>query len=151
MSAFSAQVAWTRGDAPFTDNRYSRAHVWSFDGGQVIPASSSPHVVPPPYSVVANVDPEEAFIAALSSCHMLFFLSLAAKAGLVVDSYVDEAKGAMTQVGGTTMVSTVDLAPQVTYVGQPPAPELVADLHHRAHAMCFLANSVKTAITIHPR
>lgn len=151
MSTFTAQVAWARGDAAFVDNRYSRAHLWSFDGGATVRASSSPHVVPLPYSVPENVDPEEAFVAAISSCHMLFFLSLAAKEGLTVDTYVDDAHGVMATVQDVTMVSSVVLAPRLTYQGRSPSPELAADLHHRAHAMCFLANSVRSDITIQPR
>lgn len=148
MSSFSAEVAWERGDARFTDNRYSRGHRWSFDGGQVIPASSSPHVVPLPYSVAENVDPEEAYVAALSSCHMLFFLSLAAKKGLVVDRYVDAAEGMMEQVDGKTQVTRITLNPRVTYAGEAPDRETEADLHHRSHELCFLANSVKTEIEV---
>ncbi|MCH8686128.1 OsmC family protein [Pedomonas mirosovicensis] len=148
MSSFSAEVAWERGDARFTDNRYSRAHRWSFDGGHVVPASSSPHVVPLPYSVAENVDPEEAFVAALSSCHMLFFLSLAAKKGLIVDSYTDKAEGVMETIGGKTQVTHVTLNPRVAYAGQAPNRDTEADLHHRSHELCFLANSVKTEIEV---
>lgn len=148
MSSFSAEVAWERGDARFTDNRYSRAHRWSFDGGHVVPASSSPHVVPLPYSVAENVDPEEAFVAALSSCHMLFFLSLAAKKGLIVDSYTDKAEGVMETIGGKTQVTRVTLNPRVAYAGQAPNRDTEADLHHRSHELCFLANSVKTEIEV---
>jgi organic hydroperoxide reductase OsmC/OhrA len=146
MSTFSAEVTWERGDAGFTDNRYSRGHRWTFDGGQVVPASSSPHIVPLPYSVAENVDPEEAYVAALSSCHMLFFLSLAAKKGLVVDRYADMAEGVMENVGGSKQVTRVILNPCVTYAGEDPDPATEAELHHRAHELCFLANSVKTVI-----
>lgn len=148
MSSFSAEVAWERGDARFTDNRYSRAHRWSFDGGHVVPASSSPHVVPLPYSVAENVDPEEAFVAALSSCHMLFFLSLAAKKGLIVDSYTDKAEGVMETVGGKTQVTRVTLNPRVAYSGPTPDRDTEADLHHRSHELCFLANSVKSQVEV---
>jgi organic hydroperoxide reductase OsmC/OhrA len=150
MSVFSAQVTWERGDARFIDNRYSRAHVWSFDGGASISASSSPHVVPLPYSVAEHVDPEEAFVAAISSCHMLFFLSLAAKAGFVVDRYADKAAGVMRAVDGVMQVSEVTLNPHVEYNGARPARDVESDLHHRAHALCFIANSVKTEISINP-
>lgn len=148
MSSFSAEVTWERGDARFTDNRYSRGHQWRFDGGQVVPASSSPHVVPLPYSVAESVDPEEAFVAALSSCHMLFFLALAAKKGLVVDSYTDKAEGVMEAVDGKTQVTRVTLNPRITYAGDAPDRETEADLHHRSHELCFLANSVKSEIEI---
>lgn len=146
---FGAEIAWKRGDEPFTDNRYSRGHLWRFDGGQEVPASSSPHVVPLPYSVEANVDPEEAYVAALSSCHMLFFLFLAAKKGIVVDSYTDEASGRMEKVEGKTLVSRVDLKPRVTYGGDAPSRAVEEDLHHQAHELCFIANSVKTVIEVH--
>jgi organic hydroperoxide reductase OsmC/OhrA len=148
MSIFSAQVTWTRGDARFIDNRYSRGHLWSFDGGATIAASSSPDVVPLPYSVPENVDPEEAFVAALASCHMLFFLSLAAKAGFVVDSYADRAEGLMSVEDGVTQVTAVSLNPRIGYSGPRPDRDAEIDLHHKAHALCFLANSVKSRITI---
>lgn len=146
MGAFTAEVTWERGDARFTDQRYSRGHRWRFDGGQVVPASASPHVVPLPYSVPENVDPEEAYVAALSSCHMLFFLSLAARAGIVVDRYRDRAEGVMEDTGGTTWVTRVVLHPEVSYAGAPPDRATEEDLHRRAHAMCFIANSVKTVV-----
>lgn len=148
MSVFSAEISWERGDARFLDNRYSRGHHWSFDGGATIPASSSPHVVPVPYSIAENIDPEEAFVAALSSCHMLFFLSLAAKAGFVVDRYSDKTEGVMEAVEGAMQITTVTLNPRVSYTGATPAEAVEAELHHHAHARCFIANSVKTKIVI---
>jgi len=151
MTAFTAQVIWQRGGALFIDNRYSRGHIWRFDGGQEVPASSSPHVVKLPFSIAENVDPEEAFVAALSSCHMLFFLSLAAEAGIVVDSYEDEASGKMTKVNGRTRVTAVTLAPRVGYAGEAPTHDSEDDLHHKAHEECFLANSVTAAIEVRPR
>ena len=151
MSSFGAEIVWTRSESEiFTDRRYSRGHVWRFDGGVEVPASSSPHIVPLPYSVEANVDPEEAFVAALSSCHMLFFLHFASDSGVVVDSYSDQAVGEMATINGKTMIPKVTLKPNVTYSGTAPDADLVADLHHRAHEACFLANSVKTEITIEP-
>ncbi len=86
MSRYTANIRWTRGDAKFTDNRYSRRHLWRFDGGIEVPASSSPHSVPLPYSSADAVDPEEAFVASIASCHMLWFLSIAAKRGHRVDN-----------------------------------------------------------------
>lgn len=148
MSVFSAEVTWERGSAGFLDKSYSRGHLWRFDGGATVPASSSPHVVPLPYSVAENVDPEEAFVAALSSCHMLFFLSLAAKARFVVDRYTDRAEGVMRTVDGAMQVAEVTLNPQVGYHGARPGRDVEADLHHRAHELCFIANSVKTRILI---
>ncbi len=147
MAKYTATVAWRRGvDEPFTDNRYSRGHQWSFDGGVTFRASSSPHVVPR-YSDPAGVDPEEAFIAALSSCHMLTFLHLAAKAGHVVDSYDDTADGVMAKDGTRVWVSTVTLRPHVVWSGTRDA-ELA--LHHAAHDECFIANSVKTDVRCEP-
>jgi organic hydroperoxide reductase OsmC/OhrA len=147
MAHYTATVAWRRGaDEPFTDNRYSRGHQWSFDGGVTFRASSSPHVVPR-YSDPAGVDPEEAFIASLSACHMLTFLHLAAKAGQVVDSYDDTAEGAMTKTDGRVWVSTVTLRPRVLWSGTR-AEELA--LHHAAHEECFIANSVKTDVRCEP-
>jgi organic hydroperoxide reductase OsmC/OhrA len=148
VSIFHSRVVWERGDDCFLDNRYSRGHRWTFDGGAIIAASSSPHVVPLPYSIEENVDPEEAFVAALSSCHMLFFLSLAAKAGFVVDRYTDEAEGVMKAVDGVMQISRVTLNPHVGYHGSRPARDIEIELHHRAHNLCFIANSVKTAIAI---
>ena len=139
----TVEVNWDREGAVFTDKRYSRAHTWRFDGGQIIPASASPHIVPLPYSVEANVDPEEAYIAAISSCHMLTFLSLAAPRGLVVDSYADKATGFMEKVNGKLIVNRVNLEPVIVYSGEQPTAELEAELHHRAHEECFIANSVK--------
>lgn len=144
----TAEIAWQRQGAVFTDKRYSRGHSWRFDGGAVVPASSSPHVVPLPYSMEANVDPEEAYIAALSSCHMLFFLSLAAAKGLVVESYTDKATGIMEKVDGRMIVSRVELNPLVVYAGEQPTAVTQTALHHAAHEQCFLANSVKTEVRV---
>ena len=142
------EVHWQRDGAVFTDKRYSRAHTWRFDGGAVVAASSSPHIVPLPFSVAANVDPEEAYIAAISSCHMLTFLSLAAPKQLVVESYTDHATGVMEKVDGKLVVSRVDLKPTIVYAGEPPSAALEAELHHQAHEQCFIANSVKTEIRV---
>lgn len=150
MGQFTATVAWQRKGAAFTDNRYSRGHDWHFDGGLTVPASSSPDVVPLPYSVAANVDPEEAFVAALSSCHMLFFLGYAAQKGFVVDSYHDEAVGILGKEDGRTLITHVELRPRVVYGETAPTPEEEAALHHRSHEHCFIANSVRTLVTIHP-
>ena len=152
MTEYQATVDWERNGAAFVDNRYSRGHNWEFDGGVRVPASASPHVVPLPYSVAAAVDPEEAFVAALSSCHMLWFLSLAAKQGYVVDQYRDTAVGTMGRdADGRLAMLDVRLRPSVTFSGpkQPTAAEL-ADLHLTAHAQCFIANSVKTRVHCEP-
>lgn len=150
MSRYLATVHWERGDAVFTDNAYSRGHVWQFDGGLSVAASSSPDVVPLPMSVAENVDPEEAFVASLSSCHMLFFLSLAQKRGIIVDQYVDRAVGRMTtDEKGRMAVTTVTLNPDCVYIGdKQPSLDALEKMHHRAHELCFIANSVKTDISI---
>ena len=153
MSSYTCEVQWIRGDAAFTDNRYSRAHVWRFDGGVEVPASSSPHVVPLPCSNAANVDPEEGFIAALSSCHMLTFLWLAAREGLRVDRYTDAPIGVMEEIRpGRPAVTRVTLRPDVTFSGDKRPTDIdVERLHHDAHDQCFLANSVKTEIGVQGR
>ncbi|MCC7272331.1 MAG: OsmC family protein [Alphaproteobacteria bacterium] len=149
MSSYEAEVLWRRGDARFTDGRYTRGHEWRFDGGAVVPASSSPHVVRAPWSVAENVDPEEAFVAALASCHMLFFLSFASRRGIVVDEYRDQALGYMEKnAEGRMAVTRVVLRPAVRYVGEPPSAETVAALHHESHEECFIANSVRTVVTV---
>jgi organic hydroperoxide reductase OsmC/OhrA len=153
MANYTAEIRWNRGEQKFTDNRYSRAHAWHFDGGTVVPASSSPSIVPLPLSDASAVDPEEAFVASLSSCHMLWFLSLAAKQGFCVDTYTDDASGEMTKnAGGKLAMTTVTLRPLVVFSGDtiPDRSALVA-LHHAAHDECFLARSVRTAIRIEPR
>ncbi|HEU4699387.1 MAG TPA: OsmC family protein [Gemmatimonadales bacterium] len=152
MATYGATVTWERQGAVFTDGRYGRGHRWAFDGGVEVPASASPHSVPLPYSVAEAVDPEEAFVAALASCHMLWFLSLAAKAGHVVERYEDAAVGRMgPDAAGRTMMLEVTLRPRVTFAGgrAPDAAALEA-LHHRAHEVCFIANSVKTAVRCEP-
>ena len=147
MSEHLATVSWRREGARFVDNRYSRAHRWEFDGGAVIPASASPHVVPVPLADPAGVDPEEAFVASIASCHMLFFLSFAAKRGLVVESYRDEAVGVMGQnAEGRLAITVVTLRPHVVFSGDVPAAEDVEAIHHAAHEACFIATSVKTEI-----
>ena len=149
MSEYYAKVFWARGDdEDYVDNRYSRAHQWSFDGGVTVQASSSPHVVPLPYSMEENVDPEEAFVASLSSCHMLFFLSIAAKSKFVVDEYVDNAVGVMEKDNdGKVSITKVTLRPRVTFSGEKqPTSEQLEKMHHQSHEQCFIANSVKTEV-----
>jgi organic hydroperoxide reductase OsmC/OhrA len=145
--AYRATVLWRRGEQSFADNRYSRGHVWRFDGDIEVPASSSPFVVPN-YSVARAVDPEEAFVASLSSCHMLFFLSFAARAGFIIDSYEDEARGEMAKnTAGKLFVSKVTLRPVIAFSGDKrPSEADIAALHHRSHEECFIANSVKTEV-----
>lgn len=150
MSEHRATIEWTT-DAladDFRRGRYARAHRWTFDGGATVAGSSSPHVVPLPYSDASAVDPEEAYVASIASCHMLTFLYLAAKAGFAISAYRDQAVGVMSTTK-PVWVEKVTLAPRITWRDdkQPSAEEL-AHLHHRAHEDCFIANSVKTAIVV---
>ncbi|MBO6755265.1 MAG: OsmC family protein [Roseibium sp.] len=149
---YKAEVAW-RCNGDFAENAYSRGHVWRFDGGIEVPASASPTVVPLPHSVEAAVDPEEAFVAAISSCHMLWFLDLARRKGWTVNAYDDAAEGVMERIAPRKMaVTRVVLRPQITLVGTvlPGADELDA-LHHEAHERCFIANSVTSEIIVEPQ
>ena len=150
MSTYTATICWSRkGAEGFAKGQYSRAHEWVFDGGVTVPASPSPHIVPQPWSDLNAVDPEEAFVASLSSCHMLFFVDLARRAGLVVDDYVDEAQGVLDKrADGKMWMSKVILRPRVTWGGDAPDEAAIADLHHQAHEACFIANSVTTEITV---
>jgi organic hydroperoxide reductase OsmC/OhrA len=151
MSHYSAQITWQRQGAVFTDNKYSRRHLWVFDGGIQVPASASPHVVPPPFSAAEAVDPEEAFVASLASCHMLWFLSIAAERGFVVDTYRDEAAGIMaTNAEGKLAMTEVSLRPRVTFSGKRPSAAEHDAMHHEAHQQCFIANSVKTEVCCGP-
>lgn len=153
MSNYTAQVHWRRqADEPFTDNRYSRRHALQFDGGARWAGSSSPHSVPLPFSDASAVDPEEMLVAALASCHMLWFLSLAASRGFAVDSYTDDAVGTMAKnADGHWAMTVVTLRPQVQCSGShlPTEVELM-HLHHQAHTACYIANSVKTDVCCEP-
>lgn len=149
MSEHAAVVEW-KGDGNFASGKYSRAHSWSFDGGVTVPASPSPQVVRPPLSDPAGVDPEEAFVAAIASCHLLTFLYVAQKRGLVVTRYRDHAIGRMTKnERRVPWVSRVELRPAIEFE-VPPDERLLAELHDLAHAQCFIANSVKTEIVVLP-
>src|SRR4051794_33681646 len=147
---YTANVVWRRDGEIFSDGRYSRGHIWRFDGGIEVPASSSPSVVPLPLSREDAVDPEEAFVAAVSSCHMLTFLSLAAKKRFVVDRYQDRAVGVMTKnEAGRLFISKVTLDPVIEFSGgRLPTPEQIAELHSLSHQECFIANSVLTEIVV---
>jgi organic hydroperoxide reductase OsmC/OhrA len=153
MSQYLATVVWARApDAPFKDNKYSRAHEWRFDGGAVVKASSAPSSVRVPLSDPTAVDPEEALVAALSSCHMLFFLSYAASAGLVIDRYEDDAVGEMGKnANGKTAIVKVTLRPKITWVGAPASAEQLDQLHHKSHDACYIANSVSAQVLVEPR
>ena len=146
MSEHKATLRWERGDAEFTYQKYPRDHSWSFDGGHSMTGTAAPAYLGNP----ANVDPEEAFVAAVSSCHMLTFLVIAAKKRFVVDRYEDEALGVMTpNQNGKLFVSKVTLDPVIEFSGEKrPTPEQIADMHHLAHEECFIANSVLTEIVV---
>lgn len=153
MSEHRATITWKRTGPDFSKGKYSREHTWTFDGGVTIPASPSPAAVPVPYSNPAHVDPEEAFVASISSCQMLTYLFLAQRQGFQVDSYDDEAVGVMTKnERGVAWVSSVTLSPKIFYSGEKlPAPADEERLHHAAHDQCFIANSIKTEVTVRPR
>lgn len=155
MAHHTAETIWSRGDASrgdFVANRYSRRHLLRFDGGAELPGSSSPHVVPLPYSDAAAVDPEEAFVASLSSCHMLWFLSLAARDRFCVDHYADAATGLLAKnAEGRLAMTVVILHPSVVFSGERmPSRADIERLHHEAHESCFIATSVKTEVRCEP-
>jgi organic hydroperoxide reductase OsmC/OhrA len=148
---YTATVKWARSaDEVFVDGKYSRVHQWKFDGGMQFNASSSPHVVPIPMSDPAFIDPEEAFIASLSSCHMLFFLSFCAKQKYVVIQYEDNAEGILGKgEDGKQQMISVTLHPTVKFEdGKSPSEEILSHLHELSHESCFIANSVKTKIDV---
>ncbi len=152
MAEYQMEVEWSRDGAAFSDNRYSRRHRWLFDGGAEVIVSSSPHVVPVPMSDPAGVDPEEAFVASLSSCHMLWFLWAARERGFVADSYGDNPIGVLGKdESGNIAMTRVTLRPEVRWSGAkvPTQVELVS-MHEDAHARCFIANSVKTDVRCEP-
>ena len=152
MHTYTAHILWSRGEQPFVDNRFSRRHVIQFDGGAVLPGSSSPHVTRVPFSDPAAVDPEETLVCSLSSCHMLWFLYIAAARKFRVDSYSDQAEGLMEKnAKGKLFMSVVTLRPEVLFSGEriPTQEEFIA-MHHEAHGECFIANSVLTEVRCEP-
>ena len=149
----TAEIAWARASGmKFTDGRYSRAHLWRFDGGVEVPGSSSPHVVPVPMSEAAAVDPEEAFVSSLASCHMLWFLSIAAARKYRGDRYFDSATAVMAKnADGRMAMTVVTLRPRVVFSGDPvPTRQQVERMHHLAHEECYIANSVRTEVRCEP-
>ena len=149
---YRATIVWRFEGEDFSKGRYSRAHEWRFDGGTIVPASPSPGIVPPPYIREDAVDPEEAFVAALSSCHMLTFLDLARRDGVVIRSYEDEAIGIMEEIApGRRAVTKVTLRPKIVFDGEPPDQARLDALHHKAHELCFIANSVTSKIVVEAR
>jgi organic hydroperoxide reductase OsmC/OhrA len=151
MSTYTAKITW-KSDSPesFAKNQYTRGHSWEFDGGVAVPASSSPHSVRVPFSVEAAVDPEEALVAAASSCHMLSFLWVVSKNGFVADSYEDNAVGEMTTNDeGKQWISKITLDPQIVWSGDKiPTAEELANMHHEAHEVCYIANSIKSEVVV---
>jgi organic hydroperoxide reductase OsmC/OhrA len=147
---FEAQVEWNRNGQDFHGQRYSRAHAWHFDGGATVPASSSPLSVPLPMSDAAAVDPEEALVAAASSCHMLFFLSIAAKRGHTVDAYRDNAIGLLGKnAQGKMAMTRITLRPAITFAGTaPPGAEELEAIHHEAHDKCYIANTLNCDVMV---
>lgn len=153
MSEYTATVKWQREGRNFLDDNYSRGHIWEFDGGLQVPASASPHIVPLPKSVAKHVDPEEAFVAALSSCHMLFFLAIAAEKGYVIDNYTDCAVGQMARNSrGKLAMTKVVLRPMAVFSGDKrPSAAQIEKIHAQSHDQCFIANSVTTEVLTEPR
>jgi organic hydroperoxide reductase OsmC/OhrA len=153
VSEYTADIFWERApNEDFVANRYSRRHEMRFDGGAVVAGSSSPHSVPLPMSDASAVDPEENFVASLSSCHMLWFLAIAAKRRFCVDRYFDAAVGVMEKnAQGKVAVTRVTLRPEVTFSGDKlPTRAEIEHLHHTAHDECYIANSVKTEVLCEP-
>jgi organic hydroperoxide reductase OsmC/OhrA len=150
MSQHKATIKWVFSGEDFLKGRYSREHTWTFDGGLTVPAAGSPHVVPGQFTNAANIDPEEAFVASLSSCHMLTFVHMASRKGFAISAYQDDAVGTMTKnEQGRWWISSVVLAPRVTWSGEKrPTPEEEQALHEGAHHECFISNSVKTEIVV---
>ena len=153
MSEHAATIDCNRNGQVFSDNKYERAHDWRFDGGAVVRGSSAPSSVPEPLSDPAAVDPEEALVAAVSSCHMLFFLAFARKDGLVVDRYRDDAVGVLGRdERGRMSITAITLRPEATFSGESrPDAAALADLHHRAHEACYFANAIGAPVTVDPR
>ena len=152
MSEHNATIDWKLSGPDFKKNQYSREHTWSFDGGLTVPASSAPSVVPVPWSNAAHVDPEEAYVAAIASCHMLWWLSIAARQGYDVDYYHDEATGVMSKdAQGRLWISTITLQPLITYGARGATAAAEGRLHELAHEQCFLANSIKTRVIVQPK
>lgn len=150
MTDFTAEIRWSRGADAFTGSQYSRAHRWLFDGGVEVAASASPHSVPQ-FARVDAVDPEEALIAALASCHMLFFLAIASKRGFIVEEYVDRPVGVLARNDkGRFWMETITLRPEVVFAGAVPAEADLAAIHHQSHDLCYIANSVRSDVRVEP-
>ncbi|HXG80374.1 MAG TPA: OsmC family protein [Sphingomicrobium sp.] len=153
MAHHHATIRWFASPGEdFAKGQYSRAHSWNFDGLTNVAASASPHIVPAPWSNAAAVDPEEAFVASAASCHMLFFLDFARRAGVIVTSYDDEAVGEMTKGSdGKVRITRITLRPKIAFGGTEPTQAMLDELHHKSHEACFIANSITSEIVIDPR
>ena len=153
MAKHLATIRWFASPGEdYAKGQYSRAHSWSFDGGAIVPASASPHIVPMPWADPDAVDPEEAFVASAASCHMLFFLDFARQAGLVVTGYEDEAEGEMHRGSdGKVRITRITLRPRIVFAGEEPGEDVIDELHHKSHEACFIANSITSEIVVEPR
>lgn len=153
MSAYTASVVWSRGDAVFTDNKYARAYTVAFDGGVSIAGSASPANVPAPYSRADAADPEELLVASVSACHMLWFIDYARRGGFVLDSYDDAAEGVMGKDDrGKVAFTAITLRPKCAWSGaQIPDAATLDELHHKAHEACFIANSLRCDVKVEAR
>jgi organic hydroperoxide reductase OsmC/OhrA len=153
MAKHLATIRWFASPGEdYAKGQYSRAHSWSFDGGAIVPASASPHIVPMPWADPDAVDPEEAFVASAASCHMLFFLDFARQAGLVVTGYEDEAEGEMHRGSdGKVRITRITLRPRIVFAGEEPGEDVIDELHHKSHEACFIANSITSEVVVEPR
>ena len=153
MAKHLATIRWFASPGEdYAKGQYSRAHSWSFDGGAIVPASASPHIVPMPWADPDAVDPEEAFVASAASCHMLFFLDFARQAGLVVTGYEDEAEGEMHKGSdGKVRITRITLRPRIVFAGEEPGEDVIDELHHKSHEACFIANSITSEVVVEPR
>ena len=153
MSTHQATIRWFASPGEdYAKGQYSRAHSWSFDGGAIVPASASPHIVPMPWADPDAVDPEEAFVASAASCHMLFFLDFARQSGLIVTGYEDEAEGEMHKGSdGKTRITRIALRPRIVFGGEEPEQTVIDELHHKSHEACFIANSITSEVVVEPR
>ena len=153
MAKHLATIRWFASPGEdYAKGQYSRAHSWSFDGGAIVPASASPHIVPMPWADPDAVDPEEAFVASAASCHMLFFLDFARQAGLVVTGYEDEAEGEMHKGSdGKVRITRITLRPRIVFAGEEPGETVIDELHHKSHEACFIANSITSEVMVEPR
>ena len=153
MAKHLATIRWFASPGEdYAKGQYSRAHSWSFDGGAIVPASASPHIVPMPWADPDAVDPEEAFVASAASCHMLFFLDFARQAGLVVTGYEDEAEGEMHRGSdGKVRITRITLRPRIVFAGEEPGEAVIDELHHKSHEACFIANSITSEVVVEPR